>query len=160
MDCQNFTLTLPTSRSSLDFCVELTHGLAYLVFKYQPLLKHRFISKRNYRLYRSIFGCQAAQAGKLIICENQQNLLPEDKYVFSTLDRLLSSGIHKSYQFIKSFRETRPSTFDRSKNSVSTIFSRFVRRDHDGLIEMANQIVRLPPFKYSTAAYGASRKDE
>ena len=38
---------------------KLTHGLAYLVFKYQPLLKHRFILKRNYRLYRSNSGCQA-----------------------------------------------------------------------------------------------------
>jgi len=87
----------------MDFVFELTHGLAYLVFKYQPLLEHRLSFKRNYRLYRSIFGCQAAQAGELIICENQQNLMPEDKYVFSTLDIIMSSRIHNSYQILKFF---------------------------------------------------------
>ena len=34
-------LTYANKRELVGLCVELTHGLAYLVFKYQLLLKHR-----------------------------------------------------------------------------------------------------------------------
>ena len=41
MDCVKIYLTYAIKRELDGLCVELTHGLAYLVFKYQPLLKHR-----------------------------------------------------------------------------------------------------------------------
>ena len=94
---------MPTSVSLLDFCVELTHGLAYLVFKYQPLLKHRLPLVSETTDYT-----EAISVVKLTSRLNQlffqKNLIPvQGELVFSISDNLMSSRVHNLFSISEFF---------------------------------------------------------
>ena len=94
---------MPTSVSLLDFCVELTHGLAYLVFKYQLLLKHRLplVSETtDYTEANSVVKL-TSRLNQLFF---QKNLIPvQGELVFSISDNLMSSRVHNLFSTFRIF---------------------------------------------------------